>query len=176
VLATAIDRYARCERIDVLALTQELGVGRASIYRWFGSREGLVGEVLVTTAEQLVDRARRHATGRGSRRLLETFDLINRGLASSEALRFFLREERVAALRMLASGAGPVQPIMVGLIREIIDEERSAGRYEPPTDTDTLAYAIVRLAEAFLFNDAVADLRGDVEALRKVQAALLGVA
>src|SRR5438270_10569420 len=85
VLAAAIGRYARCERIDVLALTAELGVSRASIYRWFGSREGLVGEVLVTTAGQLVARARRRATGRGSRRLLETFDLINRGLASSEA-------------------------------------------------------------------------------------------
>jgi AcrR family transcriptional regulator len=176
VLAAAIERYARRERIDVMALTTQLGVSRASIYRWFGSREGLVGEVLVTTAEQLVDRARARAGGSGSRRLLETFDLINRGLASSEALRFFLQEERVSALRMLASGAGPVQPTMVRLIREIIDEEAQAGRFAPPTDSETLAYAIVRLAEAFLFNDAVADLRGDVEQLRKVQAALLGVA
>ncbi|MCW2994224.1 MAG: hypothetical protein JWQ18_1719, partial [Conexibacter sp.] len=38
----------------------------------------------------------------------------------------------------------------------------------------TLAYAIVRLTEAFLYNDAAAGLRGDAERLRAVLAALLG--
>jgi hypothetical protein len=76
---------------------------------------------------------------------------------------------------MVASGGGPVQPELVRLIREIIDEEAAGGRYYPPTDTETLAYAVVRLAEAFLFNDALADIRGDVERLRVIEAALLGV-
>jgi AcrR family transcriptional regulator len=175
VLAAAVARYLASERIDVLALSAQLGVSRASVYRWFGSREGLIGEVLVTTAEELVASARRHAAGIGAARLLDGFDRINRGLASSDALRHFLRDERTRALRMLASGAGPVQPTMVRLIREIIEEEQRAGHYDPPTDADTLAYAIVRLAESFLFNDAVADLKGDVDRLRAVQAALLGV-
>jgi hypothetical protein len=39
----------------------------------------------------------------------------------------------------------------------------------------TLGYAIVRLAEAFPFNDAAAGMRGDVDRLRDVEAALLGV-
>jgi len=42
-------------------------------------------------------------------------------------------------------------------------------------DPATLAYAIVRLAEAFLYNDATAALRGDVDRLREIEAALLGV-
>ena len=33
----------------------------------------------------------------------------------------------------------------------------------------------MRLAEAFLFNDAAAGMRGDVERLRDVEAAILGV-
>ena len=37
-----------------------------------------------------------------------------------------------------------------------------------------LGFAIVRLAEAFLYNDADG-LRGDVDRLREVEAALLGV-
>ena len=45
----------------------------------------------------------------------------------------------------------------------------------PPVDPSTLAYAIVRLAEAFLFNDATAAMRGDVDRLREIEAALLGV-
>jgi hypothetical protein len=38
----------------------------------------------------------------------------------------------------------------------------------------TLAYAIVRLAESFLYNDAIIGIRGDTERLREVQALLLG--
>ena len=33
----------------------------------------------------------------------------------------------------------------------------------------------MRLAEAFLFNDAAAGMRGDVDRLRDVEAAILGV-
>ena len=61
-------------------------------------------------------------------------------------------------------------------ITELIDAEVSAGRYEPPIDPATLSYALVRLAEAFLFSDAAAGMRGDVDRLNEVQAALLGVA
>jgi hypothetical protein len=51
-----------------------------------------------------------------------------------------------------------------------------AGRYAPTVEPATLAYAIVKLAEAFLFNDAAAGMRGDVDRLKEVEAALLGVA
>ena len=64
---------------------------------------------------------------------------------------------------------------MVAKIRGFIDEEAARGGYQPPVDSATLAYAIVRLAEAFLFNDATAAMRGDVDRLREIEAALLGV-
>lgn len=54
--------------------------------------------------------------------------------------------------------------------------EVRAETYEPQVEPGTLGYAIVRLGEAFLFNDAVAGMRGDVERLREVEAAILGVA
>jgi Tetracyclin repressor-like, C-terminal domain len=51
--------------------------------------------------------------------------------------------------------------------------EVAAGAYEPSVEVETLAYAIVRLAEAFIFNDARAAVRGDVDRLREIEAALL---
>jgi hypothetical protein len=62
---------------------------------------------------------------------------------------------------------------MVRRVTAIIEAEASTGRYEPPVEPETLGYAIVRLAEAFIYNDA--GIRGDVERLREVEAALLGV-
>ena len=122
-----------------------------------------------------LERARREARGRGGRVLLDTFDRFNRALADAPALRRFVENERGAALRVLTAGDGPVQPRMVAAIKELIEREASAGTYDPPVEPGTLAYAIVRLAEAFLFNEAAAGIRGDVDRLRDVEAALLGV-
>jgi AcrR family transcriptional regulator len=175
VLAAAMERYLRGERIDVLAIAAALGLGRATIYRWFGSREGLIGAVLVRAAEPLLEDARAQARGVGAAALLDTFDRFNRSLADAPALRRFVEGERDAALRIITSGAGVVQPRIVAMIAAVIDDEVRAGRYEPTVEVDTLAYAIVKLAEAFLFNDAAAGMRGDVERLREVEAALLGI-
>ena len=174
VLEAALDRYLRGRRIDVRAIALELSLGRTTIYRWFGSREGLIGEVVVRAAEPLFDDARTAAGGRGGAALLDTFDRINRGLASAPALRSFLELER-DALRILTSSGGGVQPRMVAKIADFIEDEVRNGSYLPPVDPTTLAYAIVRLAEAFLYNDATAAMRGDVERLREIEAALLGI-
>jgi hypothetical protein len=56
-------------------------------------------------------------------------------------------------------------------IRAELGEEAGIGGIDP----GTLAFAIVRLAESFLYNDASSDIRGDVDRLRDVQAALLGI-
>jgi AcrR family transcriptional regulator len=169
-----LHRYLRGRRIDVRAIAAELGLGRTTVYRWFGSRDGLIGETVAGAAEPLFDDARRSAHGRGGAALLNTFDRINRGLAEAPALRSFLALER-DALRILTSSAGVVHPRAVSKIRSFIEDEVRDGTFQPPVDPATLAYAIVRLAEAFLFNDATAAVRGDVERLREIEAALLGL-
>jgi len=168
-------RFLRGRRIDIRAIAAELGVARPTIYRWLGSREDLIGEVLILAADPVLDEARANARGRGGRVLLDTFDRFNRSLADAPALRQFVEQEHDAALRIICSGAGRVQPHLVARIAGLIEDEVRRGSYEPRVEPATLAYANVRLAEAFLFNDAVAGMRGDVDRLREIEAALLGV-
>lgn len=175
VLAAARREYLEGRRLDVQAIAAEVGIARATIYRWFGSREGLLGEVIACEAEQYFHRVRARVKGRGARALLETFDQINRGIVRSVPLRTFLEQERETALRTLTSSGGTVEPRAVAAIAAIIEDEVRAGAYQPPVEVPTLAYAIARLADAFLYNDAVAGIRGDVDRLRDVEAALLGV-
>jgi AcrR family transcriptional regulator len=174
VLDAALHRYLRGQRIDVQAIAAELGLGRTTIYRWFGSREGLIGEVVFRAAEPLIEAARAGARGRGGPALLDTFDRLNRSFAEASALRQFVEQEREVALRILTSSAGNFQPRMVARITALIEDEVRAGAYDPPVEPATLGYAIVRLAEAFLFTDA--GMRSDVDRLREVEAAILGVA
>jgi AcrR family transcriptional regulator len=175
VIEVAMAAYLRGRRVDLQAIASQLGLGRTTIYRWFGSREGLIGEVLVQAADPLLDAAREQARGTGGAALLDTFDRFNRSLIAAPALRAFVEQERDLALRVISSGGGVVDPHLVGRVTGLIEDEVSSGAYDSPVDPETLGFAIVRLAEAFLFNDVVAGIRGDVERLRAVEAALLGV-
>jgi AcrR family transcriptional regulator len=175
VLRTARAQFLAGQRVDVTIIARELGLGRATIYRWFGSRERLLAEVVAGELEALVARARSEVGLRGAPGLLEVFDRVNRRIAESTALRRFLEQERAPALRLLTAGDGGVQSRSVACIAGLIAAEAAAGRYDPPADPRTLAYAIVRLAEAFLYNDAACGIRGDHARLREVEAALLGV-
>jgi AcrR family transcriptional regulator len=175
VIDAGLYRYLRGKRVDVQAIAGELGVGRATIYRWFGSRDQLLGEVIIQATEPVLAECRNGLKGKGGPGLLETFDRFNRALADAPALRTFVEQEREAALRLIASGTGIVQPRIVELITGLIAEEVEARTYKPPVEPTVLGYAIVKLAQAFLFNDAVVGIRGGVDRLREVEAALLGV-
>jgi AcrR family transcriptional regulator len=175
VLRLVGEQYRAGERVDLTVVASTLGLGRATIYRWFGSREAVLGEVIAHELELLIDRKASAVRRRGAVGLLEAFDAINRSLSRSTALRRLLEQERGGAMRLLTSSSGIVQPRAVACVRELIEAEATDGTYEPPADPDTLAYAIVRLAEAFLYNDASIGVRGDYERLREVEAALLGI-
>jgi AcrR family transcriptional regulator len=171
VVAAAARRFRRGERIDVAAVAADTGVARATAHRWFGTREGLIGEAIVLASEPVFAAARERAAQGG---LVEAFDGIVRQLAAAEGLRRFLESEREAALRILTSSGGIVQPAWVARTQALLEDEAAARRFTPAVEPPTLSYAIVRLVEAFLYNDAAAGLRGDADRLRVVLAALLG--
>jgi AcrR family transcriptional regulator len=174
-LAFATTRFLAGERVDVKAIALELGLARATMHRWFKTRDALLGEVLARLAEERLTKIREGVGGGGAAALLDCFDTFNRELASGRGLRALFAHEHERTLRILTSSAGNVQPRMVAAIKRLIDDEVDAGRFAPSVDPDSLAYAIVRLAESFLYNDAIVGIRGDTDRLREVEAALLGV-
>src|SRR3954470_19751855 len=123
VIDAGLYRYLRGQRIDVQAIAAEIGVGRATVYRWFGSRDNLIGEVIIRATEPVLAEARAGLAGKGGPGLLDTFDRFNRALADAAALNAFMEQEHDAALRIIASGAGIVQPRIVELITGLIAEE-----------------------------------------------------
>ena len=175
VLRAVAEQYVSGRRVDVTVVARRLGVSRATIYRWFGSREGLIGEVVAIELERLIAAKRHAVTREGAVGLVEVLDRTNRSLAKSTALRRLLEQEPTVAMRLLTASDGVVQPRAVACVEEMIRAEVSAGTLQPAAEPGALAYAIVRLAEAFLYNDAAIGIRGDHRRLRDVQAALLGV-
>jgi AcrR family transcriptional regulator len=174
-LALATERFVAAQRIDIQAIARELGLARATMHRWFQTREALLGELLATLAEQRLQAIRAEVPGGGARALLETADRFNREVAATRGMRFLLAQEQERALRILTSSGGIVQPRVVAAVEDVIVAEVRAGRYAPLVAPNALAYAIVRLGEAFLYSDAIVGIRGDTARLREIEAALLGV-
>lgn len=174
VLAAANRELLAGRRIEVRAIAAEFGISRATIYRWFGSREGLLAEVCTRNLVAMFDHADTEAAGRGARRILDTLRLVNRRLAGSEALRSFIRLEP-SGLQILTSSSGLVQPRVVENLRAYLERVAAEDGYRPPVEAATLAYAMVRLGEAFLYDDSVVGMQREIERLHGVHAALLGI-
>jgi AcrR family transcriptional regulator len=173
-LELATKRFLAAERVDVQAIARELGLARATMHRWFQTRELLLGGLLAQLAEERLAVIRGQSAGTGAVALLETLDRFNREVAENRGMRALLAQEQERALRILTSSVGIVQPRVVATIEALIDAEVLAGEFVSPTPPDVLAYALVRLGEAFLYNDALAGIRGDTVRLHQVEAALLG--
>jgi AcrR family transcriptional regulator len=173
-LALAKSRYLNCERVDVQAIARELGLGRVTMHRWFQTRERLLGEAIGEISEERLLTIRSQTRSRGPAALLSIFDRFNKDIASTAGLRTLLEADNERALRLLTSGAGEVQPRIVATIKRLIEEEVQRG-YEPLIDPGFLAYGIVRLGEAFLYNDTMIGVRGDTENLKEIEAVLLGL-
>src|SRR5256885_14639524 len=77
VLDAVMHCYLRGRRIDVQEIAAELGLGRTTVYRWFGSREKLIGEVVAKAGEPALRAAREQAHGTGGQAPLGTFDRLH---------------------------------------------------------------------------------------------------
>jgi AcrR family transcriptional regulator len=162
--AAARRRYLAGERIDMRALSGELGVSRATLYRWTGPREQLISDVVFSLSDDVFERAKR-ATAHlsGAERLLAVFRRHVDVLVSAPALQAFLRNETHVALRILTARGGSVQARTVARVAELYREEQAAGTFHPRADPDVLAYAVVRVTEGFIYNDAIAAVEPAVE-------------
>jgi len=166
--------YLQGRRLDMQALAAELGISRATLYRWTGYREQLLADVLWSLSDDIFERAKAdHPEHTGVERLLAIFRQHVGALVQAEPLRIFLKQETHAALRILTSRDGGVQPRTVWKLAELYREEQEAGAFAPRVDPESLAYAVVRVTEGFIYNDALLAVEPEVERAAAIVALLL---
>jgi AcrR family transcriptional regulator len=168
--ATALDvfhlarqKWLAGERIDIGRLAEELGVGRATVFRWVGSRELLHGEVISAMFATMLDKARRDAEGQGADYAADVTHRLLVALSAAEPLRRFVKAEPEFALRVLMSKRSPVEHRCTTAVRELLAAEVAAGRMRPAMDVEALAYVVVRIAESFLYRDVISGDAPDIE-------------
>lgn len=177
IFAAAVDTFVAGQRLDMRSLARRLGVARATLYRRAGNRERLLDEMLWWRARRLLAVQVRAAQSlAGPERLVAVIGGVLRAIARDRPLRAFLESDPETALRLLTGVRSTVHQGMTSALERLIDSERDRGCFEASLDTPTLAYAIVRISEGFLYADVIADRAPDIDrAITLIEALLAGL-
>jgi AcrR family transcriptional regulator len=124
-LQVAKASFLRGERVDMGTLAAQLATSRSTLYRWFGSREHLLEQVLVELASEFSAAARAAAEGVGDERVLDFARRIMGATVRFEPVRTFVAHEPQLALRLLIGERGAVHRSIVTAMLEVVAEAHS---------------------------------------------------
>ena len=173
VLTAARRRFLRGERVDMQDLARELGIGRATLYRWVGGREQLLGEILWSLAQLGLEDARASSTGRGPERLVRLCERFLRLTAEHGPLRRFVEQEPEVAMRVLMSKHGVQQRRLIDALAADLAAAEAAGELRLRLPAADLAYVIVRVGESFIWRELITGEEPDLSTATGVVRILL---
>ncbi|HEY9313434.1 QsdR family transcriptional regulator [Williamsia sp.] len=140
-------------RVDVQQLSRELGIGRATIYRWFSGREMIIGEVVWRIVAEAL---RRVEVREGCPETIEQFVHNHGEMAAAvrgyRPLSRFVSDDPEYALRVLSTRYSVVQGRLIEWNEVRL---RAIPEIGPHVDISALAYAIVRVCESFIWSDMI---------------------
>ena len=166
-------KFLAAERIDMSALADELGVNRVTLYRWVGSREQLLVEVVWSLAARTLEKADARVRARGAERIVRVVTRFLEGVISNEGMRRWLAEEGELAMRLLTRHDTEFQPRLIEAIQRLLAEEADANRLDLPVELREVAYVIVRLIESYTYLDLITGEQPDARRAEPVLRLLL---
>jgi AcrR family transcriptional regulator len=180
---TALDafRHARRtflggDRVDMQALARTLNVDRATLYRWVGSREQLLTEILWSLIEPTIKELRKNAGGSAAAGQSPAAAVITgtvRHVIANTGMQRFLDREGDLALRLLTTRATDFETRLTTLVGELLDEEASAGRLKAAIPPEDLPYVLVRIMESYIYLGLITGEHPDPDRAARVINALL---
>jgi AcrR family transcriptional regulator len=174
IFAAAVDTFVAGQRLDMRSLARRVGVARATLYRRVGNREQLLDQVLWWRARLLLaDQVRASAHLIGTDRLTAVIGGVLRGIGADRPVRMFLESDPETALRVMTGTRSTVHQGMAAVLENLIDLERGRGAFDASLDSPTLAFAIIRVADGFLYSDVIADRAPGIDRATTVIEALL---
>lgn len=170
-------RFLKGERIDMGELATSLGISRATLYRWVGDREQLLGEILWSFAEAGLKGARAHADRTARNKGVDWVVRFNahfvRATARFEPIRRFIEAEPDVALRVMTTNRGVAEGRLIEVMRKTLEDRAKAGYLKLRLDAADLAYVIVRVSESFIWREFITGDEPDVDKASDVVRVLL---
>jgi AcrR family transcriptional regulator len=172
-LLLARRRFQAAERLDMSAIADELGINRVTLYRWVGSRDRLLVEVLWSLAEATLAAEDRRVTATGAERIVQVVTRFIDDCLTNAGMQRLLGEEGERTMRLLTRRDKGFQPRLIVAIQRMLDEETRAGRLVLPVDVHDVAYVVVRLIESYVYLDIITGEEPDARCAEPVLRMLL---
>ncbi|HWM08495.1 MAG TPA: QsdR family transcriptional regulator [Solirubrobacteraceae bacterium] len=166
-------RFQACERVDMSALAEELGVSRVTLYRWVGSRDALLVEVIWSLARRTLDNIEAETAATGSERIVRVITRFLDDVITNPGMKRWLGEEGESAMRLLTRHETGFQPRLIEAVEGMLQEETDAGRLALPADLHEVAYVIVRLIESYTYLDLITGEQPDARRAEPILRLLL---
>jgi AcrR family transcriptional regulator len=168
-------RFLAPERIDMSLLADELGVNRVTLYRWFGSRDDFIVEVVWSLALRTFDYVEGKVEVNGAERIVAIVAGFLDTIINNPGVERWLGEDGEHAMRLLTGPRTSFQRRMIEKIYDLLEEEARASRLELPVDMHELAYVIVRLIESYTYLDLITGEQPDADRAEPILRMLLRV-
>jgi AcrR family transcriptional regulator len=148
------------ERVDIQAVARRLGVSRATVHRWFGTRDQLMAALLEHLATEFTQAAEAEAQGSGDDRAFDFVRRIAERSAEYAPLRLAAAREPALVLRLVLAEDGPVHGQVAGAVTRLLAATRSPRRMRRLGDVvDTFTAASVALHWATIAAGGEPDVR-----------------
>ncbi len=148
-------RFLAPERIDMGVLAEELGVNRVTLYRWFGSRDDFIVEVVWSLALRTFEYVEGKVRSKGAERIVAVVAGFLDTIINNPGVQRWLGEDGEHAMRLLTTPRTDFQRRMIDAVYGLLKEETDASRLELPVDLRELAYVIVRVIESYTYLDLI---------------------
>jgi AcrR family transcriptional regulator len=163
------------QRVDMGLLARDLGVNRATLYRWVGSRDQLLVEILWSlghrTFTKLLDDPATLRPGRS--RSGSVLDAWLRAVIQNPGMQVFVEHEGELALRLLTTRATDYQSRLLDFVHGLLAEDLDADRVRTEIPLDDLTYVVVRIIESYVYLGLITGERPDADRASRVLHALL---
>jgi len=167
--ALAKRRFLGSERVDMSSMAVELGVNRVTLYRWVGSREQLLVDLVWALAERTLRDVEDECGETGAERVVAIVTRFLEHVIANAGMQRWVADEGELAMRLLTRHDKGFQPRLIDWIHRLLAD---AG-LDLPVDDREVAYVIVRVIESYTYLDLILGERPDARRAEPILRLLL---
>lgn len=177
-LRLGIATFMAKERIDMSAMARQLDINRATLYRWVGSREQFLVEMIWQMTVKSLDQLERESTSVGPDRIIEvTIDFADQ-VIENPGMKHWLATEGESAMSLLTRSGAGYQPRLIAWVEDSIERQVGAGNMRLPEGVVSydLAYVIERVMAGYIYLDLITGEQPDARRAEPLLSMLLRAA
>ncbi len=171
---TACRWFMAGRRLDISALAGEVGVSRVTMHRWVGTRDDLLTEVMWHLTSATLDKLLAEIDAEGL--VPRAPELLGRyvdAVAANTGVLRLQQEEPETFVRLVTTNASTFQTRLIERVARVLETDRHSGQLSIDLSDDELAFAVVRLLEAYAHAPTLTGRPADPALAARVLRALL---